>query len=203
MVHPAKTTPVSIASGPTERLDNRKRMVADKPSCRRIAEASIMPSPHHLTEEIHDRTRRPLRLPIARIDSPSTADWMNTCALGGPSGALGKEGDAANDGARHRPGRAPSVAAVRADGTAPAPMVRRETLDTPVSNVSLPVGSGRSRKNSVGASRHLTFLPLTFHTLSGSGPRGASRNIGRCGVQCFVSRRSRRSGTTLLPPGRT
>lgn len=72
MVHPAKTTPVSIASGPTERLDNRKRMVADKPSCRRIAEASIMPSPHHLTEEIHDRTRRPLRLPIARIDSPST-----------------------------------------------------------------------------------------------------------------------------------
>ena len=37
MVHPAKTTPASIASGPAERLDNRRRMVADKPSSWRIA----------------------------------------------------------------------------------------------------------------------------------------------------------------------
>ena len=42
MVHAAKTTPASIASGPAARLDNRKRVVADKPSSRRIAEASIV-----------------------------------------------------------------------------------------------------------------------------------------------------------------
>ena len=49
MVHPAKTTPASIASGPAERLDNRKRMGADKPSSRRIAQASIAFSRHHLS----------------------------------------------------------------------------------------------------------------------------------------------------------
>ena len=48
MVHPAKTTPASIASGPAERLDNRRRMAADKPSSRRIAGASIA-STHHLS----------------------------------------------------------------------------------------------------------------------------------------------------------
>ena len=46
MVHPAKTTPAAIASGPAERLDNRRRMVVDKPSSRRIAKATIT-SPHH------------------------------------------------------------------------------------------------------------------------------------------------------------
>ena len=41
MVHRAKTTPASVASGPAERLDNRKRMVVAKPSSRRIAKASL------------------------------------------------------------------------------------------------------------------------------------------------------------------
>ena len=48
MVHPAKTTPASIASGPAERLDNRKRVVADKPSSRRFARASIRSTHHHI-----------------------------------------------------------------------------------------------------------------------------------------------------------
>ena len=42
MVHSAKTTPASIASGPAERLDNRKRVVADKPFSGRFARASIV-----------------------------------------------------------------------------------------------------------------------------------------------------------------
>jgi hypothetical protein len=49
MVHPAKTTPSAIASGPADRLDNRRRMVADKPSRRKTTEASIMSSHHHLS----------------------------------------------------------------------------------------------------------------------------------------------------------
>lgn len=56
MVHPAKTTPASIASGPAQapsqarlRLDNRRRMVADKPSSRRIAGASIRSTHHHIS----------------------------------------------------------------------------------------------------------------------------------------------------------
>ena len=49
MVHPAKTTPAFIASGPAEGLDNRRRMVADKPSSRTIAEASSTSTHHHLS----------------------------------------------------------------------------------------------------------------------------------------------------------
>jgi hypothetical protein len=55
MLHPAKTTPASIASGPAQapsqaRLDNRKRMVVAKPSSRRIAKALLMSSHcHHLS----------------------------------------------------------------------------------------------------------------------------------------------------------
>ncbi len=58
MVAPAKTTPASIASGPAERLDNRRRRVAAKPSSRTIAEASIVFSHHHLS-------RRELMMPRA------------------------------------------------------------------------------------------------------------------------------------------
>ena len=57
MVHPAKTTPASIASGPAARLDNRKRVAADKPSSRRISGASIVSTHHHLSR------RKPMAAP--------------------------------------------------------------------------------------------------------------------------------------------
>jgi hypothetical protein len=47
--HVANMTRASIASGSAERLDNRRRMVVDKSSNRRIAQASITSSHHTLS----------------------------------------------------------------------------------------------------------------------------------------------------------
>jgi hypothetical protein len=68
---------------------------------------------------------------------------MNTCALG----------SAARDGARPCAGTLGLVVtATGGDSIAlpPAPAAHAETLDIPVSNVSLPIGSGRSGENSIG-----------------------------------------------------
>ena len=75
----------------------------------------------------------------------TTEERMNTCGVS----------SAANDAARRRPGTMGSAVAVMADrqgaGMPCVPEVPAETLDAPVSNVSLTSDSGRLRKNSVAA----------------------------------------------------